>query len=843
MSTFQLLHRLPEELLQEILDRLDSDAFRNLNVSSRRCYEWAAPRLWREVTLVDCRTAHNWGTSDEHDDGPLIRKLLVLATKPWLASHVQTLNHRCHLPPPAIFSELPRSTFSSQTLSTDPRTIRLAQLAVQNMTKVTTLRIIFGHPTLNDALLRCFFDKHRRKATPVRRLWLENCRISAGCCLEITDHPYGLPLELDFAGLESVRFRRLPLRPCSLPRDDAAVVYARSYRTRDMQDGRGGLYSTTINEPMVKEQAVGCEQTIWLAEASGQRDVVTGEAHNAESPLERIYECANRWDDYIYDQLAAFTSAEEQRVLDERHVPSHRQRSMLAYRGSLLDPLDMDLLRAWRLNQSERSPSSQVALNVLGNASQTLTSLTLDWIFTRPSTPGLTGVTPNDRLWVDLYLQFLSLRFPHLRAFQLRNAVVPEAALPPGLCLLDHSRITYALEEHDVMREVDLEPEQRRKLDLAGLEFMEAHAQLQCLAWPMDAFFSNRQSPAHTARRVDAVIANLARTLVDLRVDTLYTGVCDPQTEDVHCLTPGSRTRRRRFIQEFASKLTKLESIKIEGDIPRDERREVIRGLHACPLKKIVIIGIMCPLGNTWGADCSDMAVKPNPDEWGEVIEGEDKGAIWQYGPGPLNPPGANFKFQPEYGWPAGPPMIHTIASYHANTVTELKFCGYKGAPVLLTPTPVTTPMLSALKHFHNLESLILSLWLTTTFEGEARDEEVIAYWLNARSPDSTALVLVTDEEPEGWEKELLTNYAPKALAWRITSFIGPFLSERAKAREGGVHVRASFSVGDWGGMFDADLRVGKGAMGSDVCLGFEGPREELESGRRRSKLEGRRWF
>jgi len=58
------------------------------------------------------------------------------------------------------------------------------------------------------------------------------------------------------------------------------------------------------------------------------------------------------------------------------------------------------------------------------------------------------------------------------------------------------------------------------------------------------------------------------------------------------------------------------------------------------------------------------------------------------------------------------------------------------------------------------------------------------------------------------------------------------------------VHVRASFCVGvAGGGIFDVDLRVGKGALGSDVCLGYRGPREELEPERRRSKLDNRRWF
>jgi hypothetical protein len=38
-------------------------------------------------------------------------------------------------------------------------------------------------------------------------------------------------------------------------------------------------------------------------------------------------------------------------------------------------------------------------------------------------------------------------------------------------------------------------------------------------------------------------------------------------------------------------------------------------------------------------------------------------------------------------------------------------------------------------------------------------------------------------------------------------------------------------------------LRVGKSGLGSDICLGYEGPREEMEVNRRREKLDRRRWF
>lgn len=496
----------------------------------------------------------------------------------------------------------------------------------------------------------------------------------------------------------------------------------------------------------------------------------------------------------------------------------------------------------WKVNR-ERLPSADVALSVLRNASTTLTSVCLDWILTSPnwhSRSPFKWTTPNSSgwaAWTGLYLNFFEIRFPHLKALQFRNAVVKETMHPGGLYLLDHARVPFQNEESakNVLGE-----EYKARLDLACLSFMEYHNSLQCLAWPMDGFFSGDPLDSDITSRVNAVIENLGRNLLDLRVDMLYIGRGERQTDDEPTAV---RERRRKFISHFAAKMSRVESIKVEGGIPRDERRELIRALHGCPLQKIVSIGVCSSVGNTWGPQGRELGERLSQVEI-ESLEGEDKDAIFRTGfTKPIAPP-PNFQFYPSYGWPAGPPILHTIASYHADTVRELKFCGYKGAPVLFNPAPICQPILHSLKHFNNLESLIMSVWLSTIFEDAPRDSDIIKYWLDARSPNSTSLVrIVQDEEPEGWERELKTKFAPDALAWQITSFIGPFLSESAKSRPGGIHVRSSMCVGDWGGIFDIDLRIGKGSLNSDICLGYEGPREELEPERRRSKLENRRWF
>jgi hypothetical protein len=779
----------------------------------------------------------------------------LLATNPVLASHVQVLTHRCHLPPPAIFNELPKNPFSAQTLSMDARTIKLVELAVRNMKKVHTLRIIMGHPSLTDALLRCFFDARRllpgTDYTRVRKLWLENCRVAVG--LDGMHAPPGLPLELDFQGLERVRFRRLPMRP-GTPLDGSLglehVVYSRGGTFRWLQDGVGGAYEASVDASNL-EVRYGESHIMWLRNQDepgralqfANPDREWDRTPSEPNPLLELFATAQSFDDQIYERLeAAVELPEEVRQLGQL---SPLKRAERAYRGNWLDPDDMAALLdpAWMAMQRERVPSSDAALFMLKSASSTLTSLNFDWVL---NVPHAFGNEHNNRLyrrWCSTYLKLFSLRFPHLRAFQFRNCVVPDTTLPHGLHLLDSTFphfpqvITeFASEQHIT------DADAVASLHLAPLSFMEAHPNIQCLAWPMDHFFSHRPSPPDITDRVDAVVQNLADKLTDLRVDTRFQGHGEPNSEETHARDLHARTRRRHFITRVAAHLRHVTTIKIEGGLPRDERREVIRALHHSPLAKIVMIGVCSPLGNTWGANGADVADLVDDHER-EDLEPEDVASITQLGPRPPTPPPDPFTFHPEYDWPHRPPMLSTLAAHHAATVRELKFCGYKGAPVLFAPTAITAPLLLPLRHFHRLESLILSLWLTTAFESARRDADVIAYWTASRDPARQALVHITDEEPEGWALELRRKFAPDALAWRVTAFVGRFLSEEAKSRAGGVHVRASFCIGEWGGIFDVDLWIGKGAVGSDVCLGFKGPREEVEGERRREKLEGRKWF
>jgi hypothetical protein len=82
------LQALPEELLQHIVEYLDPHGLSAFSLTAGWCYELAAAVTWREVVLTDCRREHKNGIDedgrefdgiDDHDDTPLLKKLLVLA--------------------------------------------------------------------------------------------------------------------------------------------------------------------------------------------------------------------------------------------------------------------------------------------------------------------------------------------------------------------------------------------------------------------------------------------------------------------------------------------------------------------------------------------------------------------------------------------------------------------------------------------------------------------------------------------------------------------------------------------------------------------------------------------
>ncbi|KAL1301589.1 hypothetical protein AAFC00_005820 [Neodothiora populina] len=802
------LAQLPEELLQASLRFLDGPGLVSLAQSSSWSYEKAIPFIWHDVELVDCRTRHFTEDvpyhSDEHDDTPIIRKLVVLASKPWIASHVHTITHRCHLPPPALFAELPKTNFQSRFLSHDPRTLQLLDLACANLTHIQTLRIVFGHWHITKGLLNGILDKSRKRVMPLRKLWLENCALTG-----LSAHMLSDP---DLGRLESLRLRRLQLLPHT-GRASSQQVYTRGQSTQLMQDGQGSQYMTTTDQWNRQEVAFGNAVHSWGTPSFAQ----------AFDDWEKMFESSHIYDDMVYDDVIRTSGGDLDRYRNE--LWDHRDR------------VDFHIQKIFNFNdhdfpaaESDSNPFP-ATMGLIQAAADSLTSLNLDWVITRRIYS--VGTSESTHKPMVAFRELFKLRFPNLRAFQVRNAVVKESRLPEGLYLLDECSTSSTDPELQVPRDM-------------CIDFMEAHPKLICLAWPMDAFFSGR-SRSEQSGRVSRIIDTLAQHLFNLRVDVMYSPSGETQS-DVSADGAKERANRRRFISDFASRMRKLEHVKMEGCIPRDERRETVRALGNCPLRKIVLIGVNSPVGNTWGLRGQDVETLginedlSDPDDL-ETLEDEHYEAIAHLGASKPTRAALGDVFQAEYGWPPSPPLIHTLAAYHADTITELKFCGYRGAPLLWEPTQVTYPMYSPLRHFHRLQSVVLSLWLQTFWENDYRDKDIIAYWLNSRSPQSTALAVLPDQPLTGWAKQLADRFEPYAIARRLKDFIGPFLSETAKASRAGVHVRGSFCIGMFGGIYDVDIHVGKGGNGEDVLLDWIGLREELHPDRRREKLERRRWF
>jgi hypothetical protein len=679
--------------------------------------------------------------------------------------------------------------FDADNLSQDDRLHVLLKLAIRNLTNVHTLRIIYGHWKLTNTLVTGFLEEGRPQRVPLRKLWLESCSFSK------TELHRLLPNKA--TGLESIRLRRLG-------KDMSDIIQvpelqfmefklSRGGQSYQMHDGAGGFVGTTID---ISHEGL---PERW-----------------PRSTPEELRNKARVFDTIMWEELPEIRD-----YIDGN--PVHPEPTSLGqFVPDFRPPME------W----------------LIASSASTLTSLNLDWIHWRRKDVELPGSITDS----ELFLHALSrLRFPHLRAFQIRNAVLPLTVLPKNVYLME-------------------EP---------CLEFLEAHSRIQCLGWPMDRMYSHVRPSLDIQNRSRALVAHMARTLTDLRIDTQYSGPGEPFTaicrtaEDMH-----ERTRRRRFIDEFALHMRKVEQVKLEGGIPRDEKRELLRALHWCPLKKIVMIGVSFPAGNTWGAGGQQLsAIDPGQSgsEFIYNLEEEDlSGILAAYRRGFPLP--LDFTFEPSYGWPPQAPLLQTIALHHASTVEELKICGYNGCPILSYTTPITNPLLTGLRSFDNLKQLVISFWLMTWYEDSYRDPEIIQSWLDTRSPSSTALTIVTPpaspthdtpvdpgqfpnfgnpravprtQNFNRWAVELRTKFTPSALAYRVARDIGPFLSDVAKERKGGVGVRASFCLGakeerrSASDMFDLDIRIGRG----NQVLEFVGPREEGEMGRWWTKIEQRRWF
>lgn len=314
------------------------------------------------------------------------------------------------------------------------------------MKRVHTLRVVFGHPRLTEALLRCFFAAKREREVPVKKLWLENVRIAEGIQMHLDHHKYELPLELDFTGLESIRLRRLPLPTSVLAPNEAPSIrsyfnYSRGGTSMELQNGFGGNYLTTT-------RTVGAEAMPGHEMLSLAWEGTAEEMPHDESPFINTLADAQRFDDAIYQNLSNDVKLPHE--VEKAGIESHHLRGMLTFQSFWHPdfphpeepPEHARMFKQLFRNSRLLPTAAESSLALFRSAASTLTSLNLDWALTNPLQFYDTQKYPDYyERWVSWYLELFSLRLPHLVSFQYRNAVVQETELPVGLYLLDYSTV------------------------------------------------------------------------------------------------------------------------------------------------------------------------------------------------------------------------------------------------------------------------------------------------------------------------------------------------------------------------------------------------------------------
>lgn len=86
------LQTLPEELVSIIFEYLSPQDLYQTSLVCKHFYSHSLPLIWKSVELVDCRTRYdramtdmdgddpeNEVLTDEHDDTPMLRKLILFA--------------------------------------------------------------------------------------------------------------------------------------------------------------------------------------------------------------------------------------------------------------------------------------------------------------------------------------------------------------------------------------------------------------------------------------------------------------------------------------------------------------------------------------------------------------------------------------------------------------------------------------------------------------------------------------------------------------------------------------------------------------------------------------------
>ncbi|MCJ1245815.1 hypothetical protein MMC30_003019 [Trapelia coarctata] len=448
---------------------------------------------------------------------------------------------------------------------------------------------------------------------------------------------------------------------------------------------------------------------------------------------------------------------------------------------------------------SVESKKERNFLNSIVKAEEsTLASITFDWLL-------------NGEAIVKALTQYEPF-FPRLKALQVRNAVEAPATLDGPLHQLDQSLL----------------------FGQVWLDFLQRHPNIECLAWPMESFI---QEPGIITDNIRSVLSTLGSRLKELRVDAQVLPYVDDTSAALSHSSPQALKRQLQFVELVAPHMRSLEVLKIEGTIPAEVRYQLLQTLQHCPLQKVVVIGLYWAVTNTWG-DCD------YDDERFWKLEVTD--------PIPWTDTRTSNVIHPEGHEPAGQtalspsstqvaiPVLDMLSRFQASTITELKFCGFRGAPTLLYPSPKTHYELSFLKNFHNLRYLTTAVWIPTYHQTQDRSEDIYHFWNDE--------VLVDQDQTLGRDSQhifrplLMEYYHHDAIAKSVAKLIGPHLSTQACGRAGGIGVKVLMllpSRAHGSEIYEVEVRLGINCK----ILGVVEVRGENHPVKLEEKLHGRRWF
>jgi len=426
-----------------------------------------------------------------------------------------------------------------------------------------------------------------------------------------------------------------------------------------------------------------------------------------------------------------------------------------------------------------------------------LTSITFDWLLNGEAiVKALTQTKPF---------------FPRLKALQVRNAVEAPATLDGPLHQLDQSFL----------------------FGPVWLDFLQRHRYIECLAWPLEWFI---QGPGAITDDIRDVLSTLGSRLKELRVDAQVLPYTDNTSAAMSRSSPQALRRQLQFVELVAPHMRSLEVLKIEGTVPTEVRYQLLQTMRHCPLQKLVVIGLYWAVTNTW-VDCD------YDDESFWKLEVADRipwtGTISNI----VSPEGNGTAGQsalPQSLTQVVPSVLDMLAHFQASTITELKFCGFRGAPTLLYPSPRAHYELSFLKHFHNLRYLTTAVWIPTHHQSRDRSEDIYRFWKDGILVDQDATLEEAGQRI--FHPLLVEYYHHDAIAKNVANLIGPHLSTQACGRPGGVGVKVLMlllSRIHGSEICEVEVRLGTNCK----ILGVVEVRGENHPVKLEEKLQGRRWF